>query len=288
MQSQPETPEGDGMSVLPDPKRYRPPFVTETDEARWDDCLVCSILMATAAWTLGETVMGNDWRPLNARELKRLRELLRNHLPADKQVGALTFADAREFVDAEWPYLPPVEFWDVTERTWPQVVAMLGDGWVGVAAGNPQDVTDPKSKLRRWTTNDRFAHVIYLDRTSDKGIYVMDPLGSGAYDGEFVPTAEVRQFVGKEGDVVHVAMFERGSQSSLAIARRTAADKLRDVRADLASCRRDATDLAAALRAAQKRIKELEALPPADCTADVAAARAEALSQAIGAIEALP
>ena len=279
------------MSVLPDPKRYRPPFVTETDEARWDDCMVCSILMATAAWTLGETVMGNDWRPLNARELKRLREKLRNHLPADKQAGALTFADARDFVEEEWWYLPPVEFWDVTERTWPQVVAMLGDGWVGVAAGNPQDVTDPASKLRRWTTNDRFAHVIYLDRTGTGGTetYVMDPLGKGAYDGEWVPTAEVHQFVGKAAaGVVKVAMFLRGEQSSLAIAQRTAADKLRDVRADLASCRRDARDLAAALRAAQKRIKELEALPPADCTAEVAQARAEALSAAIGAIEALP
>ena len=132
------------MSALPDPKRYRPPFVTETDEARWDDCLVCSVLMATAAWTLGETVMGNDWRPLNARELKRLREKLRNHLPADKQDGALKFADAREFVETEWPYLPPVEFWDVTERTWPQVVAMLGDGWVGVAAA-----TRRTSRIRR-------------------------------------------------------------------------------------------------------------------------------------------
>src|SRR3990167_7045274 len=106
------------MSALPDPKRYRPPFVTETDEAEWSDCMVCSILMATAAWTLGETVMGNDWRPLNRLEPKRLREKLRNPLPKAQQEGALTFADARAFLAAEWPYLPPIEFYDVTRRTW--------------------------------------------------------------------------------------------------------------------------------------------------------------------------
>ena len=290
------------MTALPDPKRYRPPFVTETDEARWDDCMVCSILMAIAAWTLGETVMGSDWRPLNAKELKRLREKLRNHLPSDKQAGALTFSDARDFVEKEWPWLPPIEFWDVTKRTWPQVVKMLGDGWVGVAAGNPQDVTDPKSKLRRWTTNDRFAHVIYLDRTGNGGTeaYVMDPLGHGDYDGEWVPSLQVRQFVGKDGPVVKVAMFERGSQSSLAIAQRTAADKLRDVRSDLASCRRDAADLAGDLTAcgvtsqglkekldaAQARIAELEALPD-DCRDAIAAARERLREQVLAAIGAI-
>ena len=289
------------MSALPDPRRYRPPMVVETDEPRWDDCMVCSILMATAAWTLGETVMGSDWRPLNRTELKRLREKLRNHLPKAQQEGALTFADAREFVEKEWPYLPPIEFWDVTKRTWPQVVKMLGDGWVGVAAGNPQDVTDLKSKLRRWTTNDRFAHVIYLDRTRGGGveIYVMDPLGQDdGFDGEWVPTFEVRQFVGKVGSVVKVAMFQRGAQSSLAIAQRTAADKLRDVRSDLASCRRDAAELAADLTAcgvtsqrlrdkldaAQARIRELEAQPD-DCTAAIAEARAEVKQLVLAALE---
>ena len=290
------------MTVLLDPKRYRPPFITETDEGEWDDCLVCSILMATAAWTLGETVMGNDWRPLNRAELKRLREKLRNHLPKAKQDGALTFADARAFLAAEWPYLPPIEFYDVTRRTWPQAVAMLGDGWVGVAAGNPQDVTDPKSKLRRWTTNDRFAHVIYLDRTRSGSTetYVMDPLGHGDYDGEWVPSLQVRQFVGKDGPVVKVAMFQRGSQSSLAIAQRTAADKLRDVRSDLASARRDAAELASDLTAcgvtsqglkekldaAQARIAELEALPD-DCRDAIAAARERLREQVLAAIGAI-
>jgi hypothetical protein len=39
---------------------YHPPFVTETDEARWDDCLVCSVVMAVACATTGESVMTKD------------------------------------------------------------------------------------------------------------------------------------------------------------------------------------------------------------------------------------
>src|SRR5262245_21977684 len=36
-----------------DPRDYRPPFITERNEDVQDDCTVCSVLMAVAAWTLG-------------------------------------------------------------------------------------------------------------------------------------------------------------------------------------------------------------------------------------------
>ena len=57
-----------------DISNYVPPFVTETDELRWDDCTVCSTLMATASATLGETVSNRNWSTMSKAELKVLRE----------------------------------------------------------------------------------------------------------------------------------------------------------------------------------------------------------------------
>ena len=62
--------------------RYRPIQVTEVDERVYDDCGPCSFLMLAQAWTLGEVVHRSDGREHSKPELKRLREKLRNHLPA--------------------------------------------------------------------------------------------------------------------------------------------------------------------------------------------------------------
>ena len=101
-------------------KDYKPPFITETDEPVHNDCTICSTLMATGSATLGRIVMGDDWRPLSARELKFRREQIRNQIPGDKDVGGTSMADMRVAFGRYYPDLPDlvVTFYDVQKNSW--------------------------------------------------------------------------------------------------------------------------------------------------------------------------
>lgn len=224
-----------------EPGSYRPPFVTETDEARWDDCGPCSFLMLAATWTLGEVLHrpnGDHWN------LKRLRERLRNHLPADRQAGYTDMGDARAYLKAEWPFLDL----PLSRGDWWGILADLRSGeYAAVAQGNPSGAP-ADSPLRRWTGNDDFGHFIYLDRADpDRGIFVMDPLGRGDYRGQWVPTSHVRDYA-KDG-VVSVVLVPRGGETAEARTRRRMARKLSEAEAEHA----------AEVRTLNARITDLEA-----------------------------
>jgi hypothetical protein len=198
-------------------KDYKPPFVTETDEVRWDDCTVCSTLMAVASATLGEVVSKPDWSTLGDSGLKARREKIRDWLPPDKQNGSTTMTDMRYAFKKEFPWLPfEIPHYEEQKNTWQDVLlGLLDKRTVAVLLGNPSDVKDESSPLRRWTNNDDFGHAIYADHAK-KGedgsvsIFIMDPLGRGNYEGQYVSASDVRQFLWDDGDSVKATMFPRG------------------------------------------------------------------------------
>jgi hypothetical protein len=248
-------------------KDYKPPFITETDEKEWDDCTVCSTLMAVASATLGEVTSAPDWSDLGPAGLKVRREKIRNHLPADKQKGGLTNADMVVAFEKEFPWLPTLPVWSAQKNTWEETVkSLLGSG-VAVLNGNPAAVTNVNSKLRRWTNNDKFNHAILAERARrapDQSVdfFIMDPLGSGKYDGEWVPAQEVRQFIFKEaGGVVQATIFKRGAWAKSAERVAALSADLADAKARLQQAQADNLTLASSLeKANQKRAAAKTAL----------------------------
>lgn len=201
---------------------YIPPFITETDELRWDDCTVCSTLMGVASATLGEAVSNKNWDTMTKAQLKLLRERIRNHLGSDNQTGGTTMADMRVAFAKEYPWLPEIPSYAEQRLSWGKAQGMLLNGFGAVYMGNPSLVTNPNSKLRRWTISDNFGHAIWVDRARKNGdsveYYVMDPLGRGPYDGEWVPGNELEEFTwtynASEGSR-YITAFERGSWSMI-------------------------------------------------------------------------
>lgn len=196
---------------------YRPPFITETDELRWDDCTVCSTLMATASATTGETVSRPSWAPMSKTELKVLRERIRNHLGPDNQTGGTNMADMRVAFAKEYPWLPKIPSYAEQRNSWSECRDKLLNGWGGIYMGNPSQVSDPNSKLRRWTINDNFGHAIWVDRARRTSAgateyFVMDPLGRGTYSGEWVPEQDLKEYTWiYDAAYVYVTLFKRGS-----------------------------------------------------------------------------
>lgn len=208
-----------------DISNYVPPFVTETDELRWDDCTVCSTLMATASATLGETVSNRNWSTMSKAELKVLRERIRNHLGPGNQTGGTDIADMRKAFGIEYPWLPQIPSYEEQKNTWDEAKAKLLDGWGGIYMGNPNNVEDTGSKLRRWTISDNFGHAIWVDRARkavDGSIefYVMDPLGRGSYNGDWVPEIDLKQFtwtLTSNASLRYITLFKRGGWAKVSL-----------------------------------------------------------------------
>lgn len=247
---------------------YRPPFVTETNEARWDDCAPSSLLMLVAAWTLGEATDRPSGAIMGQPALKRLREHMRDHLSASKQSGGLTVADAITMAAMQWPELPKLHpFTSTWADFWEHLTV---DDCAAALWGNPSEVNKPASPLRRWTANDDFGHVIYVGRAKDDKAWIMDPLGSGAYRGQWVSQAQLRQFAYlDDGHLRSCIMAPIGGQSAAMRENARMTRRLHAIRADY-------TDQIAQLH---------ERLKPIDEAA--AAAREEALGEAAAAIAAL-
>lgn len=252
------------------PERYRPPFVTEVDEPVHDDCVVATTFMQVAAATLGEVTDRPSGETMTKLALKRFREGMRDTLSPESQTGGLRVADAQRMVARTWPHLPHLPSFTYTfDEMW----TLLENGDCVGLWGNPAEVRKPASDLRRWTFDDSFGHDLFVLRAKDDRAWVMDPLGYGAYRGEWVPRAHLRQYAYLDDGYVRSATIAPiGGWTTAALAARRAAAVERDLR-------EDKRDLAA-------RILELEANPP-DCANPVAAARERALVQARDAIDLL-
>jgi hypothetical protein len=233
---------------------YVPPFITETDEARWDDCTVCSTLMATASATLGETVANKNWSQMSKTQLKVLRERIRNHLGPDDQSGGTNIADMRVAFAKEYPWLPQIPSYEEQKSTWEQARYQLLNGWGGVYMGNPSNVQNEASPLRRWTNSDNFGHAIWVDRarkniSGDVEFFVMDPLGRGDYSGQWVDEVDLKQFtwVIASTDWRYITLFKRGGWSRTAREIASLKDTVSELRSQVEDANR-AKDAAVMLR----------------------------------------
>ena len=200
---------------------YRPLHISEVDEARWDDCLPCSVMViaqvATEGW--GVTRRRNG-REISNRAIKRVREQMRNK--TNDQTGGMAHYQGRVMLLRQWPELP----WDDTltstrvdfEEFWDDV--RRGER-ASVIMGNPIEVRKPSSTLRKWTSNDDFGHSMALVAANREKGLVFDPLAPYPHKGAWVPKKHIRQFMWlRNGVVMWHWSIEPGSMTEREILRR--------------------------------------------------------------------
>ena len=239
---------------------YRSPFITETNEPALIDCQICAGLMLVAEWTAGEAILDRHGNTLDAVGLKRLRERIRV-LSGDTDGGAsledLARGIARRFPDL--PSLPrttaPV---DPLRLSFDELWARLEHGHCAVLDGNPSKVQDPSSPLRSMQAKDDYDHAVFVHTARGERAFVMDPLGRGRYQGQWVPKADLRQFASRfttASGSPYCAVVGRGEQSSVERLRRQLREQTRSLRAELATARSAVTTARAqALRDAARAI----------------------------------
>ncbi len=235
---------------------YRTPFITETNEPALTDCQFAAGLMLVAEWTAGEAIHDRHGNTLDAKGLRRLRERIRV-LSVDSEGGAsledLARGIARRFPDL--PLLPrttaPVdplrvsfeELWDKLER-----------GHCAVLDGNPRKVEDGSSPLCSKQAKDDYDHAVFAHTARGERAFIMDPLGRGRYQGQWVPKVDLRQFVSRfttASGSPYCAVVKRGQESSVERLRRAMREQTRSLRTELATAR------AQALREAARAIAAL-------------------------------
>ena len=145
--------------------------------------------MLVAEWTAGEAIHDRHGNTLDAVGLKRLRERIRV-LSGDTEGGAsledLARGIARRF--PELPFLPrTTASVDPLPLTFEDLWARLQGGHCAVLDGNPVKVTDPESPLRSMQAKDDYEHAVFVHTARGERAFVMDPLGRGSYQGQWVP-----------------------------------------------------------------------------------------------------
>lgn len=166
---------------------YRPTFVTETDTHPWTDCLWASGAMLLDKWTAGGTA-------ITRRELR----LLWDGHSGGAALGDLRVAYAKLGIDLE--FSP-----DGGARiTWPQLLDRLEHGAGAVLLGHD-------SKLPRWYGRWDVSfwqglgqddhHAVYIEGYDRKHgrVWLMDPLGRGDWQGEWISVLALRQFAWTTG-----------------------------------------------------------------------------------------
>jgi hypothetical protein len=175
---------------------YRSPFITETDEPRFTDCQFCSGLMLVAEWTAGEVIHDRHGNTLDAAGLKRLRERIRV-LSGDTEGGA-SLEDLARGIARRFPDLPPLPRTTAPVEplrvSFDELWARLERGHCAVLNGNPVTVSDRSSLLRSMQAKDDYDHAVFVHAARSERAFVMDPLGRGRYQGQWVPKADLRQF----------------------------------------------------------------------------------------------
>lgn len=283
---------------------YRPPFISQRrkDQPPFEDCVLESSLMLLGAWTLGEGLVRPDG---DQRDLYQLSETLRKRI--QKPAGGLTLADADEALHTIDPDLPPLPRYPgqtpapaataTLRLTFEEFRQLIIDGHAAIILGYQTDTST-------------VGHAIHVSRGNPDGPIVMDPwerkpLG---WQGERWTWKRLREFTERKvrGDrfgspsAIACAVVPIGAETQAERAKRDVAKDIArltrqrdDAREQtkLASDERDAartearlaqetaTELRTALTDAAKRIAELEARPPADCTA-IALERDGALERA--------
>jgi hypothetical protein len=221
---------------------YRSPFITETDGPAFIDCQFASGLMLVAEWTNGEAIHDRHGNTLDAKGLRRLRERIRV-LSGDTVAGA-SLEDLARGISRRFPDLPALPRMTATvdplRLTFDELWAKLQAGHCSVLNGNPVKVTDPRSPLRSMQANDDYDHAVFVHAARGERAFVMDPLGHGRYQGQWVPKVDLRQFASRftsSSGTLYCAVAERGEQSSVERLRRDMREQTRSLRTELATAK---------------------------------------------------
>ncbi len=176
---------------LPD---YQPTFVTETDTHPWTDCLWASGAMLLDKWTNGEGRLG-----------RRALRALSGDLAGGSSLSDLRAAYATLGVDLA--FSPD----GGTTITWPMLLSRLEQGAGAVLLGDA-------SQLPRWfgrwdpafwkATGDKDNHAVYIERYDRRHgrVWLMDPLGSGDWRGEWISVAALRKYAWTRHGALSVAV----------------------------------------------------------------------------------
>jgi len=239
---------------------YRSPFITETNEPAFTDCQFASGLMLVAEWTAGEAIHDRHGNTLDAVGLKRLRERIR--VLSGDIVGGASLEDLARGIARHFPERPPLPRTTAPVHplrlSFDQLWVQLKAGHCGVLNGNPVKVQDPKSPLRSMQAKDDYDHAVFVHAVRGERAFVMDPLGRGRDQGQWVPRVDLRQFVSRfttSSGSPYCAVVPRGEQSSVKRLRRAMREQTRSLRADLTAARAAITTARTqALRDAAKAI----------------------------------
>ena len=100
---------------------------------------------------------------------------------------------------------------------------MLQAGHCAVLDGNPIGVKDSSSPLRSMQAQDDYAHAVFVHAARGGRAFVMDPLGRGRYQGQWVPKVDLSQFASRfttSFGSPYCAVVKRGQESRVERVRR--------------------------------------------------------------------
>jgi hypothetical protein len=204
---------------------YRSPLITETDEAKLTDCQFASGLMLVAEWTTGEAIHDRHGNTLDAKGLKLLRERVR--VLSGDTLGGASLEDLASGIARRFPDLPPLPRTTAPVHplrlSFDELWARLKAGHCAVLNGNPVMVAGLKSPLRSMQAKDDYDHAVFVHAARGERAFVMDPLGRGRYQGQWVAKAELRQFASRfttPSGSPYCALVKRGQQSPVERVRR--------------------------------------------------------------------
>jgi hypothetical protein len=209
---------------------YRSPFITETNEPAFTDCQFSSGLMLVAEWTSGEAAHDRHGNTLDAQGLKCLRKRIR--VLSGDTMGGASLEDLAQGIARRFPDLPPLPRTtasaDPLRLTFDELWARLQAGQCAVLDGNPIQVQGPRSPLRSMQARDDYDHAVFVHAARGERAFVMDPLGRGRYQGQWVQKADLRQFASRfttASGSPYCAVVRRGQESRVERVRRATRER---------------------------------------------------------------
>jgi hypothetical protein len=175
---------------------YRAGFVTETDERPWRDCLWASAAMLLDKWTNGDVTPTHQ----------RLRNLSGDH------DGGSSLQDLRAAF-RKLGFKVSLDGNGDATMTWHGLLRRLKDGGGAVVLG---DYGQLPGYFGRWDyrfwkgkgTSGNDNHAVYVERYDARRgvVWLMDPLGRGGYEGEWLSIHSLQRYAWfKNGRVQAVA-----------------------------------------------------------------------------------
>ena len=172
---------------------YKARFVTQTDQRPFVDCLWASGAMLLDKWTNGEERITHQ----------RLRAL------SGDRTGGSQFRDMRiAFQKLGYPFKYSPDGGD--PMTWSQLLTRLGKGAGAIVLG---DYHDLPRYFGRWDyafwkkKGKKDNHALYVERYDRKRgrVWLMDPLGRGDWQGEWISVWALQRFIWTQGGAVAAA-----------------------------------------------------------------------------------